>query len=341
MKTTLFLDIGSGTQDVLYHRDDIKLENCSKFVLPSPAKLIAKRVEELTAAKRDIYMYGSNMGGGFFLAIKKHLEAGLRLAIHPEAALAIYDDPKRVAALGITLTETCPAGHAPLELCDYNAGWWQAYLGMAGLTYPDEVIVAAQDHGVHEDEGNREGRFQMWKELVDKHKGDPYSLVYSTPTASLTRLATIQRATGGGAVADSASAAVLGALYVPEVAQRSWRTGITVVNVGNSHTSAFLVYQEKIYGVYEHHTGMLTQESLAHDLKEFRRGWLTDEMVRNAGGHGCIFLDVPDEAEGFFPTYVLGPKRDLLQGQGVFIAPGGDMMLAGCFGLLKAVEHKK
>lgn len=339
MKSTLFLDIGSGTQDVLYYRDDVELENCSKFVLPSPAKMIAKRIMELTDAKRDIYMFGSNMGGGFFGAMKKHLDAGLHVAIHPEAAYALNDDPKRVAAIGVTICDSCPTGYVPIELCDYNAGWWSAYLGMAGLPNPDEVIVAAQDHGVHEDEGNRIGRFRMWNDLLTRHEGNPYSLLYRKPTAALTRLATIQKATGGGCVADSASAAVLGALYVPEVAQRSWRTGVTVVNVGNSHISAFLVYQEKIYGVYEHHTGMLSKEELIHDLKEFRRGWLTDEMVRDSGGHGCMYLELPDQAEGFFPAYLLGPKRSILDGQGVMIAPGGDMMLAGCFGLLKASKN--
>jgi uncharacterized protein (DUF1786 family) len=339
MKSTLFLDIGSGTQDVLYYRDDVELENCSKFVLPSPAKMIAKRIMELTNAKRDIYMFGSNMGGGFFGAMKKHLDAGFHVAIHPEAAYALNDDPKRVAAIGVTICDSCPSGYVPVELCDYNAGWWSAYFGMAGLPNPDEVIVAAQDHGVHEEEGNRIGRFRMWNELLTRHEGNPYSLLYRKPTAALTRLATIQKATGGGCVADSASAAVLGALYVPEVAQRSWRTGVLIVNVGNSHISAFLVYKEKIYGVYEHHTGMLSKEELVHDLTEFRRGWLTNEMVRDAGGHGCMNLELPDEAEGFFPAYLLGPKRAILDGQGVMIAPGGDMMLAGCFGLLKASQN--
>ena len=338
MKTTLFLDIGSGTQDVLYYTEGHELENCCKFVLPAPAKVIAKRVEELTASGSNIYFSGTNMGGGFFGAVKKHLKAGLHAAIHPEAAYALYDDPKRVTELGLSITEECPEEYSPVELCDFNAGWWGSFLSLAGLAYPDQVIAAAQDHGVHIDEGNRVGRFKMWRELLLANDGDPYSLIYQTPTGALTRLATIQKATGGGAVADSAAAAVLGALYVPEVAQRSWRTGITVVNVGNSHTSAFLVYQERIISVYEHHTGMLTQETLLHDLKEFRRGWLTDEMVRDAGGHGCMFLDIPDEAEGFMPTYVLGPKRNMLEGQGMMIAPGGDMMLAGCFGLLKAFQ---
>jgi len=341
MKSTLFIDIGSGTQDVLYYREGVSLENSSKFVLPSPAQLIATRVRDLTAAKRDIYMYGSNMGGGFFQALKEHMEAGLHVAMHPEAALALHDDPKRVAAHGITIIADCPKGFVPVELADYTAGWWNAYLSMVGLSAPDMIVAAAQDHGVHGEEGNRKGRFRMWSELLTRHKGDPFSLLYKEPAAELTRLVSLQRTIGGGPVADSTAAAVLGALFVPEVAQRSWRTGITIVNLGNSHACAFLVYQEKIYGVYEHHSGMLSEKALEHDLKEFRRGWLTDDMVRDAGGHGCMYLDIPAEGEGFFPTYVLGPNRDMLEGKGVMIAPGGDMMLAGCFGLLHAVMHNK
>ena len=33
-------------------------------------------------------------------------------------------------------------------------------------------------------------------------------------------------------------------------------------------------------------------------------------------------------------------KREFLQGQGQFLAPYGDMMLAGCFGLLWGWAHR-
>ena len=36
-KTTLCIDIGSGTQDVLLYSPDTEVENCPKFVLPAPA----------------------------------------------------------------------------------------------------------------------------------------------------------------------------------------------------------------------------------------------------------------------------------------------------------------
>lgn len=80
-------------------------------------------------------------------------------------------------------------------------------------------------------------------------------------------------------------AAVLGALAAPEVAKRSQRQGVTVVNVGNSHVAAFLVFKGRILGVYEHHTGMLDTDALLFDLKEFGFGWLPDEQVRAKGGH--------------------------------------------------------
>lgn len=99
--------------------------------------------------------------------------------------------------------------------------------------------------------------------------------------------------------------------------------------------AAFLVYQGKILGIYEHHTSLLNTDSLCFDLKEFRFGWLPDEQVRANGGHGCTFLaPLPAEAEGFAPTFIVGPRREMLRGQGQFIAPYGDMMFSGCHGLL-------
>ena len=198
----------------------------------------------------------------------------------------------------------------------------------------DGLRAAAQDHGVHADMGNREGRFRLWRELLARSEGEPARWLYAVPPAACTRLASLSRAIGGGPTADTGAAAVLGALSMPEVAERSDREGVLVVNVGNSHTLGFLVFRRRILGVYEHHTGLLSTEKLLKDLDEFRRGWLPDEQVRAAGGHGCIMLDPPAEAEGFRPAFILGPRRELLAGHGSFIAPHGDMMLAGCHGLL-------
>lgn len=329
----LSLDIGSGTQDALLALPGERAENWPRFVLPTAALGVAAAIRRHTAEKRPVWLYGLNMGGGFASAMQEQVAAGLAPAASPAAALALHDDPERVKAMGITITPACPRGYAAVALADYDSGFWNTLLRSANLPAPARVVAAVQDHG-HHPEGNRIGRFNLWRSLLAETKGDPAHWIYATPPASCTRLQALQACTGGP-VADTATAAVLGALATPEAAARSHRQGITVVNVGNSHVVAFLVFKERILGVYEHHTGMLDTDALLFDLKEFGFGWLPDEQVRAKGGHGCAFLaPLPPEAEGFAPVFAVGPRRSMLQGHAQFIAPHGDMMIAGCHGLL-------
>ncbi len=331
----LCLDIGSGTQDVFYSNPDLEPENCPKFVLPAPARLVAARLAELTAAGRPVYLCGRNMGGGFFKAVKAHLKAGLPLAAHPDAAWALTDDPDRLrATLGVAIADRRPDGYAPLPLADYEPGFWKAFLAAASLPEPELVLACAQDHGLHPSRSSREGRFRLWEKFLCEADGRPEALVYETPPLELTRLAVLQQSIGGGPVADSAAAAVLGLLTDPAIKARCAETGVMLVNIGNSHTVAALVYRERIYGIYEHHTGMLPPEEVWADLERFRRGALTNAEVFDKGGHGCLTLALPPQA-GIFPyTSVIGPRRALLSGFDVdFPSPGGDMMLTACFGL--------
>lgn len=336
---TLVLDIGSGTQDVLYVDDTVSPDNRPKFVLPAPAKRVAQAVAAATRARQAIHFDGTNMGGGFYGAIKAHLAAGCIATITPEASASLHDSPAKVEEWGIAIRDTAPEGAERISLCDFDADWWRAFLALAGLAYPEQIVAAAQDHGVHADTGNREGRFRIWRELIEQHDGNPFALLYQKPPMYLTRLAALQQSIGDGFVADTAAAAVLGALSEPEVRERSYRQGCTVINAGNSHLAVFLVYKEKIWAVYEHHTGMQTAEKFMHDLSELRNNWITDAEVRDTGGHGCVMRELPAEAEGFRRTYVLGPRRNEFAGMGTFLAPSGDMMLAGCFGLLYAMNR--
>lgn len=330
----LALDIGSGTVDALLALPGQKPENWPKFVLPSPARRVGAGIREQTQSGRSVWLHGTTMGGGFADAVREQHTAGLTPAASPTAAASLHDNPARVADMGVRVTEHCPPGHVPVRLADYEHGFWKALLDMCGLPMPALVLAAAQDHGVHADIGNREGRFRLWRDMLTTSRGDPARWLFNDPPLACTRLRALHECTGGP-VADTAAAAVFGALAVPETARRSQRQGITVVNVGNSHVVAFLVYQKQIFGVYEQHTALLDTESLLADLKDFRLGWLPDEVVRQRGGHGCMFLPpLPPEAEGFMPTFALGPQRDMLQGHAQFVAPCGDMMVAGCHGLL-------
>ncbi len=327
----LLLDIGSGTQDVLLARPGLEPENWPRFVLPAPARMVAQRIRALAALKKSIWLYGGNMGGGFSRALHEHIAAGLSVSATEKAARAIHDNPEVVRKMGISCSEHAPSGYVPVHLADYEPAYWESLLRHVGLPLPHMVVAAAQDHGFHV-QSNRVGRMKSWRALLEKSP-EPETWIYTAPPPTLTRLVAIQAATGGP-VADTGTAALLGALCVPELLERSWREGVTVVNVGNSHVIGALVYRGRICGLYEHHTGMRTLEELLQDLHEFRLAWLPDEQVRAGGGHGTAFADVPEEAGGFMPTYIFGPRRELLRGQGQFIAPHGDMMLAGCYGLL-------
>jgi len=333
-KTCLILDIGSGTQDVLLYQEGLELENCPKFILPSPAKTVAARIRELTAAGREVYLYRQNMGGGFWRAVKAHQDAGLKVFAHPDAALALGDDLDQVRGHGIEITVNPPLGASQVRLTDFDPGFWQGLLQHAGLSQPDLVLACVQDHGFHPGKSNRISRFAYWERFMREDKGEMSRLLYAEPPAEMTRLACLRRSIGVGLVADTGSAAMLGALFDQGVEQTANTDGVLVVNVGNSHTIAFLVKGARVLGVYEHHTGHLDQAKLLDHLRRFRRGELGNKEIFDDNGHGCVTAEgLP---AGFERIVVLGPRRAVLEGANVeFLAPGGDMMLAGCFGLLK------
>jgi len=339
MTATLCLDIGSGTQDVLLHLPERKIENCPKFILPTPSVRLAQYLTQYTAQGQPVWLHGRIMGGGIGGAVRKHLKAGLPMAATRQAALTLNDDPAKVEAMGVTLTEECPKGYQPLELLDFDHIWWDRFLDAAELPRPDRIAACAQDHGHHPGESNRMGRFKIWEELLTTHNGDPAALIYDTPPKMMTRLQDLHESADNAITADSGSAAVLGALFDPEIEERARTKGMTLVNIGNSHTIAFLLHGGRIHGVYEQHTGCLKPEKLWQDLQDFRQGKLTFQQVFDEWGHGCLTLAISNMADQFPETVVLGPRRAMLQGfDATFPAPGGDMMLTGCFGLVKGME---
>ena len=338
----LCLDVGSGTQDALYYQSDQPLQNCPKFVLPSPARMVADRIQKLTAGQHPVYLYGQVMGGGFGGRVWTHLDKGLPLAAHPSAALSLSDDVHKLEERGVWITESCPPGHCPVYLSDFDPGFWRSILAQAGLDMPELVLAAAQDHGFHPRASNRLGRFSLWTDLLNRTQGRVQDLLFDHPPPELTRLQALQAMTGGGPVADTGAAAVLGALFDSDIQARSREQGVLVVNIGNSHTIAFLVFGEGIYGVFEHHTGLLDPPKLWDMLSRFVRRELDNQEVFADQGHGCMLgADCPAQAS-FDSVVVLGPRRALLQGYPVtFPAPGGDMMLAGAFGLLHGWRLKR
>ena len=108
---------------------------------------------------------------------------------------------------------------------------------------------------------------------------------------------------------------------------------------------AFRLGPDGIEGSFEHHTGLLDQPKLEGLLRALADGSLRNEDVFNDHGHGALIVAAQPH---IFPTdgfgvVVTGPRRGMMQGSMLrpyFATPFGDMMLAGCFGLLTAVADK-
>lgn len=334
----LCIDIGSGTQDMLLARPDLEPENWTQLVLPSPAKEIARQVEDASRKRCNIWLYGDNMGGGFSNALRNHVKQGLKVSVTRNASKAIHDNEENIIKQGFEFSEECPRDAIPIHLTDYSAEYWHLLLSQLHLPYPSLVIAAAQDHGFSLN-GNRNVRMKHWKNLLDTSTR-PSDWIYDRCVPQeLTRLEALRRATGGW-VADTGTAVILGGLCSEEVAQRNARQGVTLVNVGNGHTVAALLFRNEVLGIFEHHTGMRTYDEYLSDLQDFQLFWLPDEAVKQTGGHGTAFAAPCEEAGGYVPTFILGPKRQFLRARGKDIAPFGNMMLAGCYGLLYGASQR-
>jgi uncharacterized protein (DUF1786 family) len=92
--------------------------------------------------------------------------------------------------------------------------------------------------------------------------------------------------------------------------------------------------------VYEHHTGCLDAPALADHLARFKNGGLSDAEIFDSHGHGCARMpEAPDARD--WPVAVTGPRRAMIAELGKNLGwrvaiPFGDVMLAGCFGLVAA-----
>src|SRR3972149_11741949 len=100
----LCFDIGSYTQDILLLDTSQPVENAMQLVLPSPTQLIAQRIQEATARKEPVIFIGETMGGGACTwAMRKHVEAGLKVYAIPQAARTFSDDQERVISWGVNI----------------------------------------------------------------------------------------------------------------------------------------------------------------------------------------------------------------------------------------------
>ena len=218
----------------------------------------------------------------------------------------------------------------------------RALLAESGLERPSLTLVSSM--GRHSEEElsleGRAARIARWRGELRAHAGEACLHEAMPGWEAAPLLEAVKEAFGPALGADSGTAAVLAALGMESLRDRSWGEGVTVVFADGVHTQAFVIFREKVLGLYENHAS-LGKDELLLDLKEFRLNWLPDEKVRAAGGHGCICGDFPAEAEGFRPTWILGSHRDTLKGAGRLANPCGDARFERCFGLLYGLSQRK
>jgi uncharacterized protein (DUF1786 family) len=361
----LTVDVGTGTQDILLFESGKTIENCFKMVMPSPTVIVAERIKRATEQGRPVLLTGVTMGGGpSHWAARDHALAGYSVAVTPEAGRTFDDDLAMVEQMGFEIIDEDEAARRArnpdllhIELQDFDAQAiitaLQAFDVSPGV---DALAIAAFDHGAAPPGiSDRRFRFDFITQTVRR---DPTPGAFAYPAeqtpADLTRLRSIARSAARYLtlsnsnphapllLMDTGSAAVLGALEDPVV--RSQRESV-LCNIGNFHTLAFHLLDGRIQGIFEHHTGEINREQLEQMLLKLANGTLTNDEVFNTSGHGALILRQPQEANATFPFLaVTGPRRELLRGSSLHpyeATPHGDMMLAGCFGLLRAfADHE-
>jgi uncharacterized protein (DUF1786 family) len=362
----LCVDVGTGTQDILLFDADLEVENCFKLVMPSPTMMIARRVKAATKRGDPLLLTGVTMGGGpSAWATRDHAQAGNTVYATPDAARSFNDDLDIVAVeMGIQIVSEDEAstlrqhdGICHVELKDFDYPAISRAFDSFGLDLThqhniDGIAVAVFDHGnAPPGYSDRQFRFDyLAKRLEEKRESHrsktrpSWFSAFAFPADDIppimTRMHAVTQAYATDKVdkplfvMDTAPAAVLGALMDPRLDQRE---RLIVANVGNFHTLAFRLGPVGINGIFEHHTGLIDQVRLDDLIAALADGTLTHETVFSDHGHGALLYTREPMTLDF--VAITGPRRNLMRAsrhEPYFAVPFGDMMIAGCFGLVRA-----
>ncbi|MCX8175654.1 MAG: DUF1786 family protein [Candidatus Bathyarchaeota archaeon] len=352
----LALDVGAGTKDVLLYDDSVSVENCVKLVLPSPSKVYAERVRQVTVKGRNLLVKGETVGGGVLTAsILNHLRSGFKVVMTVEAAYTIRNRLEDVEAYGIKIVkdenELEKFDGEVLELREITINLFATFLEKFNVKVLDVdfVGVGVQDSGVYpKGVENRRFRLQKMKEFLEKNpkveslafKGDEVPEFFLRMRSAVKAVKN-QLPNAKVLVMDTAPAAILGCLTDFKVKDVK---NVLTVNAGNAHTLFSLVLDGEVAGMLEHHTRKLDSGRVNWLVKGFLSGKLKDEDVFNDEGHGLFYLEnfKPLEVEKVMVA-VTGPNRAVFSNinfKVYFPSPGGDVMMTGTFGLVEAVKRK-
>jgi len=371
----LTVDIGTGTQDIFLYDSNLDIENGFKLVLPSPTMMVHRRLKQTLQLRTPILLTGHQMGGGpSAWAIEEYARTGIPVYMTPSAATTLNDELDKVEALGIrivsddevkglelALSRAEGSKVERLELRDFDFELISKTFNDYGVSLKDlgAIAVAVFDHGnAPAGVSDRQFRFDYLDERIKaKNSLSAFAYLSNDIPKIMTRLQSVADSAKELpcplVVMDTAPAAVLGANFDPVVAKRGRKI---IVNVGNFHTLAFRL-GDGIEGVFEHHTGEIDLPKLEKYIRALADGSLKHQDIFDDMGHGAlVYGDNPFEfGKDDFDVVVTGPRRSMfyLESDSLlsdvkqqaaslqrlkpyFAVPFGDMMIAGCFGLLAA-----
>jgi uncharacterized protein (DUF1786 family) len=365
----LTVDIGTGTQDIFLYDSRLDIENGFKLILPSPTMMIHRRVKQALETRTPLLLTGHQMGGGpSAWAIEEAARAGIPVYMTSSAATTLNDELDKVEALGIKIVseeESKKLKVKSLELKDFDFELISKTFQDYGVPLNDleAIAVAVFDHGnAPAGVSDRQFRFDYLDERIRaKNSLSSFAFLSTDIPKIMTRLQSVADAAGELpcplVVMDTAPAAVLGAGFDPTVATRKQKI---ICNVGNFHTLAFRLGEMGIEGVFEHHTGEIDLSKLESLLRALADSTLKHEDVFNDMGHGALMYSQErfEFGKDAFDVVVTGPRRSMFsltpalreappwgsqRDRGklrpYFATPFGDMMIAGCFGLLAATAE--
>ena len=343
----LAIDMGTGTQDILLFDSDRAIENSVKMVLPSATEIAARRIRRATREARPLVLTGVVSGGGpCGWALEEYLKSVGPAYATPEAAQTFDDDPERVREMGVRIVsedEAIRMDGDHVELRDLDLDAVRTVLREFEVdTEFDGLALGCLDHGAAPPGvSDRKFRFEHLRRIVE---GRNDLLAFASRPEDLPDYLTRARAMVASAGAagppivfmDTGPAAALGALQDEAV---SFETERVVLNLGNMHLLGFHLRGRKIASLFEHHTGEVTTQQIVTFTERMASGTLTNDEVFNTKGHGAYHAD-RSLVSGQVPRTVAatGPQRAKLRPSRLdpyFAAPFGDMMISGCFGLLR------
>jgi uncharacterized protein (DUF1786 family) len=303
------------------------------MVLPSPPKIVAKRIRECISKREDILFTGYTMGGGANTkAVIEHINAGLKAYAYEKPALTFSDNLEKVKEMGIQILDSNDCVNATeIELRDFDYQFFSSILEKFGEK-AEVLLIAAQDHGFSPHESNRRFRFKMFEKILKK-EGNLRSFLFlsSEVPKEFSRMRSIVESFEKAEnieiyLIDTVFAAISGCMLDVD------EFPALLINFGNSHTVGAVVDKDGfIYSLFEHHTGIVKsrgEDGIENFLTQFLKGEISNDDVFNDGGHGAFVRDVVEVRD----SVITGPNMHLSGRRAANYA--GDVMITGNLGMV-------